>query len=412
MVETGAQLRRGPAARQVLAGAVILVATACTSADGGSGAESATVASTTEPATTTAPTPATTLPPETITTTVVRDRDEQLQDLIAEWAADHDPVGVAAAVLFPGGDLWLGAAGLADREGSVPVVPFDRFEVASITKPFMATVTLRLAEEGVIALDDPIAGYLPDFPEGEAITVRHLLGHRAGIYDPTPQLVSDRDGPPDPLRVFTSEELVAAAAEGSPTFPPGSRHEYSNAGYWVLAAVLEEATGRDAAALLNQYVIEPLGLADTVLFDASLPDVAVVNAYSDLDLDGVEDAMGDRPLPGYVTPAWTAGGMISTVTDLVTFVDGLFSGQVLTPESLDAMLDTASGGGSYALGIYRANGLWGHDGGIKGYLSAVFHDEGTGVTVAVVTNRFGPDAPQADALAPRLAGLANQFAEQ
>jgi len=175
--------------------------------------------------------------------------------------------------------------------------------------------------------------------------------------------------------------------------------------------VLEAATGRDSAALLNEYLIGPLGLNDTVLFDSSLPDVAVVNAYSDLDLDGESDAMGDRPLPGYVTPAWTAGGMLSTVTDLVVFVDRLFAGEVLAPESLAAMLDTSSGGGSYALGIYRANGLWGHDGGIKGYLSAVFHNQRAGVTVAVLTNRFGPDAPQADALAPRLAGLAGEFSE-
>jgi CubicO group peptidase (beta-lactamase class C family) len=123
----------------------------------------------------------------------------------------------------------------------------------------MSALTLRLAEEGLIELDDPIAEHLPSFPAADRITIRQLLGHRAGIHDPTPELVSDRDGPPDPEKVFTPQELLDASAAGTPTF------------------------------------------------DSTLPDVEVVNAYTDLDLDGEPDPMGKRPLQGLVTPAWTAG---------------------------------------------------------------------------------------------------------
>lgn len=338
------------------------------------------------------------------------DRDAELQALIEDWAATNDPVGLTAAVLYPGDDLWLGAAGLADRERGIGVEPTDRFEIASITKTFMSTLTMRLAEEGTIDLDGPIASLLPTFPAADLITIRMLLGHRAGVYDPSADLVTDRFGPPDPERIFTPDELLRAAAGGTPTFPPGSRHDYSNANYWVLAACLEEATGKGIAALLDEYVIEPVGLTHTLLFDDTLPEVEVVNAYKDLDMNRTEDPMGTRPLPGFITPAWTAGGMISTAEDLVRFLDALFGGDMLSDASLTAMLDTSSGGGTYALGIYRSRGLWGHDGGIAGYLSAVFHDPDTGVSVAVLTNRFGPDAPQADELAPRLAALANRFA--
>lgn len=337
-------------------------------------------------------------------------RDEDLQQLVDSWAERNDPVGVSAAVLYDDGDLWLGTAGLADRANGVPVSPGDRFEIASVTKTFMSALTLLLAEEGAVDLDEPIAAWLSDFPDAEVITLRMLLGHRAGVYDPSAELVTDRFGPPDPERIFTPAELIAAAAAGSPTFEPGTRHDYSNANYWVLAACLEAASGERTADLLVEHLADPLGLSDTLLFDDTLPDVTVVNAYKDLDLDGREDPMGTRPLPGLVTPAWTAGAMISTAEDLVRFLDALFRGDVLSDDSLAAMLDTSSGGGSYALGIYRANGRWGHDGGIAGYLSAAFHDPRSGVTVAVLTNRFGPDAPQADVLAPSLAALANQFA--
>lgn len=314
---------------------------------------------------------------------------------------------MSAAVLYPDGFLWLGTAGLADRNEGTSVDPADSFEIASITKTFMSVLTLRLAEEGRIDLDDTIDTHL-EFPAAHEMTFRHLLGHRAGVFDPSSQLVSDRDGPPDPHRVFTPAEILDAAAAGTPTFPPGSAHDYSNAGYWVLAAAIEGATGQNIGELLAEYVIGPLGLDDTSLFDESLPDVEVVNAYKDLDLDGDEDPMGTAPLPGFITPAWTAGAMISTAEDLVRFLDAVFGGELLSQESLDAMLDRSSGGGgSYALGIYRSGNAWGHDGGIAGFLSALFHDPGTGVTVAVLTNRFGPDAPQADALSQRLLSLAN-----
>lgn len=356
-----------------------------------------------------APAATTTAAPDT-TGTALPTRDDQLQEFIETWAADHDPVGVSAAVLFPGDDLWLGTAGLADRAAGTGIDPSDRFEVGSITKTFMAVLTLRLAEDGIVDLDAPIAPFIPDFPAADRTTLRHLLGHRAGVDDPTADLVSDRNGPPDPTRVFTPDELLAAAAAGSPHFEPGSGHDYSNANYWVLGAVLESATGKRVAELLDEYVFAPLGLDDTLFYDDSLPATPVVNAYKDLDLDGTPDPMGTTPLPGFVTPAWTAGAAISTADDLVHFLSALFAGELIQPASLEAMLDTGSGGQLYALGIYQSQLRWGHDGGIAGYLSAVFHNPKTGVTVAVLTNRFGPDAPQADAMARRLADLADELA--
>jgi len=101
--------------------------------------------------------------------------------------------------------------------------------------------------------------------------------------------------------------------------------------------------------------------------------------------------------------------MISTAEELVRFLDAVFGSALLSEDSLVAMLEGSSGGGSYGLGIYRNGTAWGHDGGIAGFLSALFHDTGTGVTVAVLTNRFGPDAPQADFLAQRLLSLANHL---
>ena len=225
------------------------------------------------------------------------------------------------------------------------------------------------------------------------------------MYDPSVDLVNELNGPPDMTRVFTRDELLDATVAGQPWFEPDDSHSYSNGNYFVLGAVLEAATGTSAADLLAQYVTEPLGLTDTLLFDDTLPETPVVNAYTDLDLDGLADPTGTTPLPGAITSAWTAGGVISTGPDLAVFLDALFNGEILTTSQLDELTDVSAGGENYALGIYRSGTLWGHDGGIKGYLSAMFHDESGDFTVVVLTNAFGPGAPQADAAAKRLATL-------
>jgi D-alanyl-D-alanine carboxypeptidase len=335
--------------------------------------------------------------------------EQVLQEMIEKYAHQSDPVGVAAGVLFPDGSSWLGAAGLADNEQGLPIAVADPFVIGSITKTFMAALTMRLVEENIVQLDETVATHLPEFPAGGDMTIRNLLGHRAGVYDASDDIFSRADGPLDPLRVFTSGELVAAAAAGTPTFVAGSAFEYSNAGYWVLGAVLEAATGTGASSLLDDHVVHPLRLENTLLFDASLPEVEVVNAYEDLDGDIEMDAMGTTLMPGFFTPAWTAGGIVSTVEDLLMFLDGLFAGELISEESLDEMLDFSNGADDvYAMGIAQHGSLWGHDGVIWGYLSQVAHDVDTGVTVAVLVNRSS--APHPAALAQRLAASAGQLA--
>lgn len=340
-------------------------------------------------------------PPESSTTPRgAVSRIAALEELVEDWQATAGPVGVVVRVAFEDGSEWSAVAGLADREAEIPMQTSDKFLIASITKTFMAALTLRLAELGEIDIDAPLDNLLPDFPASSQLTFRRLLGHRAGVHDPTPQLVSDRDGPPDPTRVFQPEELLDAAAPFTPTYTPGSRHEYSNANYWVAGAALEAATGSDIASLMEEHVLTPLGLESTSFFDSSLPEVEIVNSYHDLDRDGTPDPLGKVPLPGFVTPAWTAGAMISTVDDLTSFFSALVGGDFLEDESREAMFDTS--GDSYGLGVYERSGAIGHDGGITGFLSAVFYDERTGAVVAVLTNRSGPDSPQADELTFRL----------
>jgi D-alanyl-D-alanine carboxypeptidase len=400
---SGSEAFRPPGVIRSTRGQLILCAVLVTSSGCTDAGQEAAGTPTTSPVSSSKPT--TTVAQSTDTTDP--EGEQVLQSIMEEWAHQNDPIGVAAGARFPDGSLWLGASGLADNEQEIPIAATDRFVVGSITKTFMAALTVRLVEEDIVQLDETISTYLPDSPAGGDMTIRDLLGHRAGVYDAYGEISSQ--GAAEPTRVFTPEELLAAAAAHTPTFVPGSAQEYSNSGYWVLGAVLEAATSTDTGSLLDSYVIDSLGLENTLFFDSSLPEVEVVNAYEDLDGDIEMDALGTTPLPGLFTPAWTAGGVISNVGDLLTFLSGLFAGELIEEESLDEMLDLSTDDSPYALGIYQLDSLWGHDGVVWGYLSQVFHDVDTGVTVAVLVNRSS--APHPGPLAQRLATSAGELAE-
>jgi CubicO group peptidase (beta-lactamase class C family) len=91
--------------------------------------------------------------------------------------------GAAAAVVIPGGGAWVGASGLADARTREPVRAETLFQAGSITKTFVAALVLKLAEDGVLALDDRLSRWVPAFPDSRRITLRQLLNHTAGTGD-------------------------------------------------------------------------------------------------------------------------------------------------------------------------------------------------------------------------------------
>lgn len=146
--------------------------------------------------------------------------------------------------------------GFANRELRVPVTPESRFCVASVTKPMTIALAIGLIESKAIGYHDSIARWLPDFPGGDHITIEHLLQHRSGI---------PHEIVPDSLatRPRTAAEMVELAKQLPLDFPPGSKSSYSTGGFTVLARILEIASGSDYAALLEERICRPLGMAHT-----------------------------------------------------------------------------------------------------------------------------------------------------
>ncbi|MEV4314945.1 serine hydrolase domain-containing protein [Actinocrispum sp. NPDC049592] len=292
----------------------------------------------------------------------------------------------------------------------------DEFRVGSNTKTVMATLVLQLAGEGRVALSDPVSKWLPGMvPGGDAITVQMLLNHTSGLYDYTEDPVMWPSAVGKDRRMWTSAELLAVGAAHDPEFPPGTQWSYSNTNYAAIGAILERVTGTGLADLVRDRIARPLHLAHTYYpTDATWrgphargyePDAAHMPP-------GVPAEFRDFAGPhrdGHVnvsdiSPSWggAAGAMVSTAQDWSRFHNALMSGKLLPANQLSQMLTTVPvrSDAGYGLGIQtrttECGTLWGHDGGIPGYLSIGITDRtGTHTATILITTEswaeFGTD---------------------
>ena len=154
------------------------------------------------------------------------------------------------------------AAGAANAAGD-PITPDTPFLVASIGKPFIATMVLQLVDEGRVDLDASLSTYLPDTPIGGDVTVRDLLSHQSGIADYTLSPDWQADSRRDPSRWFSAAEIVGYAAAMGPDGP--DQDGYSNTNYLLLGQLVERLDGTDLATALDNRIAAPLGLTATRL---------------------------------------------------------------------------------------------------------------------------------------------------
>jgi D-alanyl-D-alanine carboxypeptidase len=313
-------------------------------------------------------------------------------------AGPHNP-GMVMLLDIPGQGRWIGASGFSDREAQVPMVPEDRFRIASVTKTFVATVVLQLVQEGRLTLDDTVEQWLPGLvPNGHTITVRQLLNHTSGLYDYLDGAF-ERVYFAEPPRIWMPQELVWHGVGRSSYFAPGTpgRWRYSNTNYILLGMIIEQASGSTLTHELRSRLFEPLQLRDTFLED-----------YEEIPGGFVHGYIASNDYTEYSLSTWAAGGIVSNARDLSVFFQALFTGRLLDEPMMQEMLAfaTMSGYPVYGLGVARSvegltiatqgvvptdmsfETLWGHTGGLSGFKSVVGYQPGSGVTVVVLMNQM------------------------
>ncbi|MDQ1308108.1 MAG: D-alanyl-D-alanine carboxypeptidase [Actinomycetota bacterium] len=296
--------------------------------------------------------------------------------------------GVIVGVRAPTGS-WTAAYGQADPSTNAPMAVGMHTRIGSITKTFTGTLILQLAQQGRLTLDDTIDTYVDGVPNGDRVTLRMLANMTSGVasYTFSPKFTDVYFA--DPATVFTPDQVLAIGLAEPAMFAPGAQFSYSNTNTVLLGKVIEKLTGRPVEEAYRSRIFAPLGLANTSYPGASS---AIPEPHPQgFTLQG-DSATPDRPSnatnwnPQW---AWTAGELISTMSDLLTYGRALGTGQGLLDEAtqvqrLTSFPDPASY--SYGLAAGCGNGWVGHMGELPGYNTALYYDTTTDTTVAVQTN--------------------------
>jgi CubicO group peptidase (beta-lactamase class C family) len=200
----------------------------------------------------------------------------RIDDVVGPWKLKSAP-GMAAVLIHNGRVEYRTTFGLANLETKTPITPDTQFLLASITKQFTAMGILILMERHKLQLDDPLSKFCPEFPAyAREITIRHLLNHTSGFTQYQELLLGKVDeatyfrsskSPPAPHEFTAAEALQALSRQPKLRFSPGTRFEYSDSAYVVLAQIIERVTGQRYAEFVKENIFDPLGMKDTLVVD-------------------------------------------------------------------------------------------------------------------------------------------------
>jgi len=311
----------------------------------------------------------------------------QVDKLFSAWSRTDSP-GCAVGISQNGVVVYEHGYGMANLELNVPVTADTVFDLASISKVFTAISVFLAAQQGKLSLDDEVQKYVPEWIDrDDRITIRHLLSHTSGVRDAFTLLgwipfgYSTGD---------TNAAIVSALArQRGLNFPPGTKFEYNNGGYNLLASILKRATGQSLGAFATDNIFKPLGMTHSSFHeDPTTLISARASAYTKQS-DGWHAVVG-TPGPAIVGNA----GMYSTVGDLLTWMENFDHPRVGTPEMLAAMQKpvmlkdgtTSSYGMGIPSGEYRGVPTFEFSGGDRGVATKVMRFPKQRFAVAVLCN--------------------------
>ena len=312
---------------------------------------------------------------------VVRRSRAAVQAFVDESAVP----GLSVAVWQHDELLWAEGFGLASVEHEVPVTTETRFRIGSISKSLTSAAVGLLVERGKLDLDAPIQTYVPSFPDkGHPISTRQLGGHLSGI----PHYETE-----DYQNLVAYQSVVHALDKFKDRplrFVPGERFGYSSFGYNLMSAVIEGAAGQPFLDFMDQRVIRPLEMTNTV---ADRYDAVIPNRTGFYEVDESEKLVV-APFTDN-SDVYAGGGFLSTPTDLVRFGHGLMDGRLLQENTLDLLFTpmTTSDGTSTGYGFgwavevnERGETVVSHGGGHYGATAQLEINLDSGLIIAMTAN--------------------------
>lgn len=259
---------------------------------------------------------------------------------------------------------------------NLPNSPSTLYQIASLSKTFTAVAVMQLVENDLLMLDYPISQYFPDFPNGETITISHLLSHSSGIPD-----YLKKDFKFDYSKEWNPNDIVNTVKDSELEFTPGESFGYSNTGYVMLGLIIEKVSGQSYVNYIEENIFKPSSMINSMF---SVPtDIPKAEGH-------VEGEIG--PLM-HNSAAYAAGDIISTAEDLELFDRALRNNVLISKETSELMSTTHAkkfpnqyGYGWYTQDVMGKKAV-GHPGGypsgFRHYVTRLTNEE---ITVIVLSN--------------------------
>lgn len=318
--------------------------------------------------------------------------DSSFEKLITEYGN----IGVSSAYSSNGKTVWKSSQGYANRDLKTSFTDTTLTRIASIAKPMTAICIMQLVENGKLALDDEVQTYIKDYPRKskKVMTIRHLLTHSSGIkgYKKSKEATSQKEYPTltEVSKVFRNRKLK---------FDPGSGFLYTSYGYVLLGLIIEEVSGLTYEEYLRKNILEVAGMKNTAVevFGKVYENKSVI--YH------MDNRKVKTPKQNNLSNRIPAGGLYSTVADLMKFGDAVLNHKLISENSFNQMQEVGfpinypSEGNPYGLGwsLYgpkdNFNAYIGHEGGQYGGNTQLMLIPKLKSTIVVLSNTSGtPDS--------------------
>ncbi|MGJ4845467.1 serine hydrolase domain-containing protein [Leifsonia sp. Le1] len=321
--------------------------------------------------------------------------------------------GAMVGVWAPWAGSWTDGIGTTTLKGSKPVTAGMTFRIAQNTMPMTCTVLLGLVDDGTVELDDPLTKWLPGLVGVDGVTLRELCQNTSGIGDFQGQL--NHIFLNNPTRQWPALELASDGLATQPFGKPGEKLGVSMTNFVLLGMALENAAGKSWQDLYSHYIFDKLGMTSSSFpgpsqltvpgphpagYSVGIDPAGAVVCEPMRDVTQLSPSMG-----------WTASGVVSNVPDLKAYVQALASGSLVSEKSAKAQATGIPNGSDwqkYGLGVQILGPLRGSAGAMPGYLSALYSDPSSGLTIVVALNNSTPGPAFAQYLAQRLASIVSK----
>ena len=307
---------------------------------------------------------------------------QEAADVVQSLFESESLGAVIIGVWRAGEPVLVGALG--ESLTGVPATVDMRHRTGNIGHSLVETVLLQQVENGTLALDDPLSKYLPDLPSADEITIDMVAHSTSGYTQYTIVPEFQEKLYENPFANWNIDDVIAYGVEGGPQYAPGTNWNFSDTNILILAKVLEEATGKPLADLVQEGIFDPLGMDQSTSPATAYLPAPVLHSYT-----------GEREIweeATYWHPSWTsfAGGWGSTQDDLRKLIEAVGTGSLLSDESHEAQLaPTNVGLGSntdaryYGMGISIVNDWLLTAPGLQGYHASVGYLRDQKLTVVI-----------------------------